>query len=402
MRGARRKPRRDSPRQAGRPPGRAGARLLLRGLAKLEGAFDLVVSATAFHWADPSVRYRKSARALRSEGSLALIWNTHDPEGSSEGFAEALDDVHRRTAPELAPERRPLRLDREPDKTGEIGRSGYFGRPEEHRYRFGVAHESGSYPRLLGTHSSHRALEGRTRQRLFAAVARPIDEGHGGRRVGEGYRSELYVARRLSRRRWSAHASRTLRRSLVPNLRELRTGDVRRTPGPRALRSRGACSWRCSSSGCRPRTPGIRETRPPPVADKGPLRICRRYRPRPWRGDLCCVQFTASRNGCFVPRAFSVRCPSSCGAGFCPNSKRPPVYAFLNPRESDRSSSWSIREAVKLICEVRCLGVPTYPLTPRNSSGRPPRPRRARPSCTRSSRSCSARSPRGTFCGPPE
>ena len=148
-------------------------------LAKLEGAFDLVVSATAFHWADPSVRYRKSARALRSEGSLALIWNTHDPEGSSEGFAEALDDVHRRAAPELAPERRPLRLDREPDKAGEIGRSGYFGRPEERRYRFGVARESGSYPRLLGTHSSHRALEGRTRQRLFAAVARPIDEGTG-------------------------------------------------------------------------------------------------------------------------------------------------------------------------------------------------------------------------------
>jgi SAM-dependent methyltransferase len=166
-------------------------------LAKLEGAFDLVVSATAFHWVDPAVRYRKSARALRSEGSLALIWNTHDPEGSSEGFAEALDDVHRRTAPELAPERRPPRLDREPEKAGEIGRSGYFGRPEERRYRFGVAHESGSYLRRLGTHSSHRALEGRTRQRLFAAVARPIDEGHGGRRVVEGYRSELYVVRRL-------------------------------------------------------------------------------------------------------------------------------------------------------------------------------------------------------------
>lgn len=78
-----------------------------------------------------------------------------------------------------------------------IGRSGYFGRPEERRYRFGVTYEAGSYLRLLGTHSSHRALEGRTRQRLFAAVARPIDEGHGGRRVVEGYRSELYVARRL-------------------------------------------------------------------------------------------------------------------------------------------------------------------------------------------------------------
>jgi SAM-dependent methyltransferase len=61
-----------------------------------EGAFDLVVSATAFHWVGSAVRYQKSAQALRPGGSLALIWNTHDPEGSTEGFPEALDDLHRR------------------------------------------------------------------------------------------------------------------------------------------------------------------------------------------------------------------------------------------------------------------------------------------------------------------
>jgi SAM-dependent methyltransferase len=170
-------------------------------LAKLEGAFDLVVSATAFHWVDPAVRYRKSAQALRPGGSLALIWNRPDPEGSSKGFPEALDDVHRREAPELAPERRPrTRLDWEPDKAGEIGRSGFFERPEERVYRFGVAHDSGSYLRLLDTFSSHRALDERTREGLFAAVARLIDEEYGGR-VVEGYRSELYVARRHRRRR---------------------------------------------------------------------------------------------------------------------------------------------------------------------------------------------------------
>jgi hypothetical protein len=38
-------------------------------------------------------------------------------------------------------------------------------------------------------------LEEATRQRLFAAVARLINEEYGGR-VVEGYRSELYVARR--------------------------------------------------------------------------------------------------------------------------------------------------------------------------------------------------------------
>jgi SAM-dependent methyltransferase len=160
-----------------------------------EGAFDLVVSATAFHWVDPQVRYRKSALALRPGGSLALIWNAHYPEGSSEGFPKALDDLHRREAPHLADERRPPRLDRAGDKAGEVEGSGFFERPEERVYRFGVSHDAESYLQLLGTFSSHMALEEATRQRLFAAVAQLIDEEYGAR-VVEGYRSELYVARR--------------------------------------------------------------------------------------------------------------------------------------------------------------------------------------------------------------
>ena len=59
----------------------------------------------------------------------------------------------------------------------------------------GVTHNSESYLQLLGTYSSHRALNEGTRQRLFAAVTRLIDEEYEGS-VVEGYRSELYVARR--------------------------------------------------------------------------------------------------------------------------------------------------------------------------------------------------------------
>jgi SAM-dependent methyltransferase len=46
-----------------------------------EGTFELVVSATAYHWVDPAIHYRKSAQALRPAGSLALIWNRPDPPG---------------------------------------------------------------------------------------------------------------------------------------------------------------------------------------------------------------------------------------------------------------------------------------------------------------------------------
>ena len=48
-------------------------------------------------------------------------------------------DLHWRKAPELTNEWRPrTRLDWEPDKAGEIERTGLFERPEERHYRFGV------------------------------------------------------------------------------------------------------------------------------------------------------------------------------------------------------------------------------------------------------------------------
>jgi ubiquinone/menaquinone biosynthesis C-methylase UbiE len=41
--------------------------------AAADSSFDLIVSATAFHWIDPEVRFSKSARLLRPDGWLALL-----------------------------------------------------------------------------------------------------------------------------------------------------------------------------------------------------------------------------------------------------------------------------------------------------------------------------------------
>ncbi|MGH3190253.1 MAG: class I SAM-dependent DNA methyltransferase [Streptosporangiaceae bacterium] len=38
-----------------------------------EASFDLIVSGTAFHWVDPDIGFRKSARLLRPGGWLALL-----------------------------------------------------------------------------------------------------------------------------------------------------------------------------------------------------------------------------------------------------------------------------------------------------------------------------------------
>lgn len=40
-----------------------------------DGAFDLIISAQAFHWIDPAVGVPKAARLLAPQGVLALFWN---------------------------------------------------------------------------------------------------------------------------------------------------------------------------------------------------------------------------------------------------------------------------------------------------------------------------------------
>ena len=49
------------------------------------GQYDLVLSATAFHWVSPDVRYTKSAQALAANGWLALFWNSEADDESELG-----------------------------------------------------------------------------------------------------------------------------------------------------------------------------------------------------------------------------------------------------------------------------------------------------------------------------
>lgn len=62
------------------------------------GGFDVVASATAWHWVDPLVGYEKAARCLRPDGVIALWWNGHVPDTPDAGWVPI-----RRTYEEVAP-----------------------------------------------------------------------------------------------------------------------------------------------------------------------------------------------------------------------------------------------------------------------------------------------------------
>ncbi|OKH61105.1 class I SAM-dependent methyltransferase, partial [Scytonema sp. HK-05] len=162
-----------------------------------EGAFDLVVAATAFHWLDPAIAYPKAACALRTGGAIALFWNLHiHTDDTSPHFFEAVQQLYCRFAPELVKDDKPLpRPDEVEDKTGEIEQTGLFGKVAIRKYRWDVVYDAASYIRVLNTYSGHLNLNKTKRQRLFRAIAELIDTQFNGC-ITKGYLTSLYVARR--------------------------------------------------------------------------------------------------------------------------------------------------------------------------------------------------------------
>lgn len=55
-----------------------------------DDSFDLVISGAAFHWIDPEVRFRKSARILRPGGWLAVVGNSENYDEPLRGLLEGM------------------------------------------------------------------------------------------------------------------------------------------------------------------------------------------------------------------------------------------------------------------------------------------------------------------------
>lgn len=162
-----------------------------------EEAFDLAVSATAFHWLDPTVAYPKVARSLKPGGAIALFWNEHVHSDAGSGFFEATQKVYAREAPEIWDENYegPPRPEDLRDRTAEIENSGLFGPVVRRSFRWDQAYGAAGYLRVLDTYSGHISLGDEARARLYDGISRLIDEEFGGRIV-KGYQTSLYVARR--------------------------------------------------------------------------------------------------------------------------------------------------------------------------------------------------------------
>ena len=150
------------------------------------GSFQLLYSATAWHWVSREVRYQLANRALVRGGGLAVFWNW--PAWERVTIRQELDAAYRRAGAEqlikqgsvMAPGTPMPREERNPDiwQTEIDGIPG-FEDAQTRWYEWERTYSSADYVGLLGTHSDHNLQEAELKQRLFAEVAAAVDAAGG-------------------------------------------------------------------------------------------------------------------------------------------------------------------------------------------------------------------------------
>jgi SAM-dependent methyltransferase len=151
--------------------------------------YDLVISATAFHWLDPATRVQRCVDVLRPGGALAVV-STHHVAGGSEQFFVDVQSCYERFTDDATADGLPAADDVPEDPAGLV-KTGLFGSVEFRRYVWDADYSTAEYLELLSSYSGHRALTTDRRDGLYDCIGALIDAVGGS--VTKRYLNQLSV-----------------------------------------------------------------------------------------------------------------------------------------------------------------------------------------------------------------
>lgn len=159
-----------------------------------EQSFDLVYSATAFHWIKHEVRYKKSSSLLKPKGHLAIIATDHVSDERGDVFFYASQPIYDTYTPKGDPNfKLPLTKDLRPP--GDLNTS-LFRLVHFECFPLVIEYNAEQYAKLLGTYSPHLALPEQTRGAFLGAIMQLINDEFGGK-VAKHYSMSLTLAQKL-------------------------------------------------------------------------------------------------------------------------------------------------------------------------------------------------------------
>ena len=155
--------------------------------------FDLVLSATAWHWLPPETAYNKAASILTDTGHLAILSNLHPKPYA--GFHRTVQPVYDRFFPTTDDAATRSTEEDIQAATAAVNATELFEPVQVRKHAWTKRYTTEAYLKLLETYSDIRKLEKDTRRDFLTAVARHIDEDYGGA-VERPYLSVLWLAKK--------------------------------------------------------------------------------------------------------------------------------------------------------------------------------------------------------------
>jgi SAM-dependent methyltransferase len=140
--------------------------------------FDAVLAATSLHWVSPEIGYPKIVQILKDRGSLIVLWNAGlQP---SKEINQLLIPIYQAYAPSLAPFKAREEEREELQRLGQnVVDSGYFSYLTSQELVIEVNYSLKDYLLLLTTYSPYIALNKESRQNLFNAIEKCLQQTHG-------------------------------------------------------------------------------------------------------------------------------------------------------------------------------------------------------------------------------
>ena len=157
--------------------------------------FDLVVSATAFHWLDPAVRMTKAAEALSVGGHLAIIHTRWGVGREVDAFSKESQACYLRWDDEAPEYFRTPTLSDLSSSWPELDDFPGLGAVQYRQYEQARTYSRDEYLDLLRTFSNVNALGEHARSGLLECVGDLIDSRFGGTVVRNDLR-EMWTAER--------------------------------------------------------------------------------------------------------------------------------------------------------------------------------------------------------------
>lgn len=144
--------------------------------------FNAVVSASAFHWLDPDVRFCKSAEALQPGGFL-MILHVHHVRGGTPGFFADTQPYYMKWGLSNDLSLQPPAPDHIPTMYPELDSLPSFCSVERHHFEIPMRHSTASYIGWLHTDSLVNSLNEQERAGFLQDIGRLIESKYHGQVV---------------------------------------------------------------------------------------------------------------------------------------------------------------------------------------------------------------------------